>query len=254
MSDLRKSVIRLAASLPKGSEERRLLLSALKEARSNLKKLIEGDQIRVEWSDHPWNSLVVQEMPGKPLKRKLDRLVVETGTLVNYDSSFLMVNVLRDAKLKKSMNFDQAVAAMRKAMEEARERALERNPALVDKFDRNVRWDLTGRTWYFHLSQISWLEVEPADYKPLSFRGRDFGGEAKWDEFKFYADRDEDEYMAYNEGMSAFYTSKSAGGARKLFKLLKADPTAVKNMDLDGFKKLLDRNKIAYQYVPTVWR
>jgi hypothetical protein len=123
------------------------------------------------------------------------------------------------------------------------------------KFDDNwfdrMGWD---RGWWFDEDEVYFLDVEPADYKPVSFAGRDFGGTAEWTEFKFYADKDDDEYMRQTEGMTAFYKSKSPGGARKMFKLLKADPDSVKNMNLDQFRALLDRSKIAYDYVPTVWR
>ena len=60
--------------------------------------------------------------------------------------------------------------------------------------------------------------------------------------------------MAQNEGMRAFYKSTSKGAARKLFKLLKADPSVVRNMDNGDFLLWLDKNKVSHRYVPTVWR
>jgi len=60
--------------------------------------------------------------------------------------------------------------------------------------------------------------------------------------------------MAQMEGMRAKNESKSAGGARKLFKMLKANPDLTRNMSTKDFVQLLAKNKIGYDYWPTVWR
>ena len=54
--------------------------------------------------------------------------------------------------------------------------------------------------------------------------------------------------------MQAFHKSTSAGGARKLFKMLKANPDLIRNMKERDFEDLLSKNKIGFNYVPTVWR
>lgn len=257
MADLRSHVLRVAADLPVGDPTRRKILAVLREGGRDWKPLVSNDKVRIQWQDHPGNSLMIQELPTKPVKRRLRRATVETQMWVHHlgtgaGDHFLMSNILRDAKLTSSMNYDQAVNAMRQAVEKAKQRAIsdERSSFTEDWF-KKFGW---GSKWWFNEDDVYFLEVEPTDYKPVSFAGRDFGGKSEWNSFTFYDDKDDDEYMRQMEGMRAFYESTSAAPARKLFKLLKADPDAVKRMDIKQFKALLDKNKIAYKYVPTVWR
>jgi len=267
MSNLRSAVIRLAHQNP---SLRAHLLPLVKQARGEMDTLIENDKVRVTWADHPDNRMEVQEMPGKPVKRRLRKRTYNTGQYVQWfhpGSAFLMENIKNDAKLSSGMGFDQVVSAMDKALEDAKDRLIAESLELVEKYPRekypHAAYQVYSEADFTKLGfprsivwndEVSFLEVEPANYKPVQFRGKDFGGTAKWNEFKFYADKDDDEFMRQTEGMQAFYKSLSAGGARKLFKLLKADPEAVKAMNESQFKDFLNRNKIGYDYVPTVWR
>jgi len=96
--------------------------------------------------------------------------------------------------------------------------------------------------------------VPPANYKPVSFRGIDFGGTAEWNEFTFAADSDEDEFMSEIENMRAYYSSTSPGAARKLFNLLKVEPKIFNQKTVEEFKEFLEQYKISFQYNPTVFR
>lgn len=258
MSTLRSGLIRLAYAKP--ILRPHLLPLLTKQAgRGDVGELVmENDKVRVTMVDHPSNEIVVQELPSKPVKRRVRQRVYNTYYFVKwFGSSFLMQNIRSDARLSRSMDFDGVTQAMDAALEEAKERAIE------DSDTRNLhRRALTEQDFSrmgfphgaFDDREISFLEVEPANYKPVRFRGKDFGGTSEWREFTFYADKDEDEYMAQMEGMRAFYKGTSAGAARKLFKLLKADPDFCKGMTFEQFKKFLGDNKIGYTYVPTVWR
>lgn len=261
---LRSKVIRLAYANP---DLRGDLLPLIKETKvatekvaRGYKEVFSGDKIRVEKEGN--NTLRVTEMPGKPVKRKVRQLRFTPAGNNGYyaPNSFLLPNILRDAKLTSSMSYDQAIAALIKATKKAREDAVKQMPEYAKLFEgRNTfawaRDENLGKKGWWNWSEevISYLLVEPKDYKPIAFAGKDFSGTAQWQEFRFQPD-EQDEYMQYNEGMSTFYKSKSAGGSRKLFKLLKANPDAVKGMTLRQFTDMLDKAKIAYTYVPTVWR
>lgn len=254
---LRTATIRLAYDNP--SLRPHLLPLLTKQAgRGDVGELVmENDKVRVTMVDHPSNELVVQELPSKPVKRRVRQRAYSNYYFVQwFGSPFLMQNLLRDAHLSSSMDFDGVTRAMDAALEKAKERAIEESgkypnrPALTENDFSRMGFPRGS----IHDREISFLEVEPANYKPVRFRGKDFSGTSEWREFRFYADKDEDEYMAQMEGMQTFYKETSAGAARKLFQLLKADPDFCKGMTSEQFKKFLVDNKIGYEYVPTVWR
>jgi hypothetical protein len=261
METLKGKLVRLAYGKP---ELRADLLPLLKQARYDWKKTLNGTKVRVRWSDHPDNTVLIEELPGKPVKRRVRRMLTDNRYLTHWvkaSSSFLMANIMRDFKFSKGMSYDQAVASLRGAMEKAKADAIDETAKAVEK--NPGRYELIDDAWFkkmgwprafFQENEVSYLEVEPVDYKPVSFKGKGFSGKAEWTKFEFWDEKSKDEYMEQMEGMRAFYSNKSAGGARKLFKWLKANEDKVKNMDVGQFQAMLDKGKIAYKYVPTVWR
>ena len=254
---LREKLIRLAHEKP---EMRKHLLPLIKEARG-LSDIITGKGMRSSLAGHPEHKFLIEELPGKPVKRKVRRREWDLGNLNHHmrsTNAFMMENIQRDAKIHKGMSYDQAVVAMTKAVAKAVDNAVQGSAENAKKYPKNYeaidKKDLL-KTWARTLSSyedtVSWLEVEPANYEPISFKGKDFGGTSKWGEFTFYEDSDPYDQQ---EGMRAFSKSNSKGAARKLFKLLKANPEVVRSMDSGDFTKWLQANKISYRYVPTVWR
>lgn len=240
----RPSRVRLAAELNSLAD---------RVARFRWTKTIVGDKIRIRIADHPQNTVLIEELPTKPLKRRLRQREFDTAWWVQgardlSGSNFLSDNILRDAKLSGSMTYDAAVSAMERALEMAKQKTTAESPTYNEDWFQRTGWP-PGRKD----TEVSYLEVEPIDYEPVSFRGRDFSGTAEWTEFTFSEDK-QDEYMRQMEGMTTFYKSKSPGGSRKLFKLFKANPDAAAGMTIRDFTSWLDKNKIAYSYVPTVWR
>lgn len=266
MPTLRAATIRLAATLPAHSPMRGPLLTVLKEAREEWETVVEGDKIRIRVKDHPDNQLQITELPAKPVKKRLQRRTYDTYFLVQNlhpGGPFLMTNIVARAHLSSGMTFDQACKAMDAALEDAKARVLKNeayhqygrtHPGIYPEYTEVTFKEFNFPKSFVSDDDIHFLEVEPADYKPVTFSGKDFSGTSRWGEFTFYADEDEDEYMAQVEGQRAFYTYTASAGARKLFKLLKADPDAVKAMTVQQFTEFLAKSKIGYRHVPTVWR
>jgi len=268
MTQLRSEALHIASKLPKGNETRRKILASLKEARGGeWKNTIQGDKMRARWDDY--GTLLIEEMPGKPVKRKVRRNQFSTQWALrsqrfNPSGPVLILNIVEDANLRPSMSYDQAVAAMHHALDMAADKLRSEAVRLQEKYPDGsyqtpdvVDTILKKMNWPQGVGSedtVSFLEVEPKDYKSVTFGGRDFGGTAEWDTFTFSSEDMKDEWMAQMEGMRATYSSTSKGAARKLFKLLKANPDAVKRMDVDQFKKFLDQSKVGYRYNPTVWR
>ncbi len=218
-----------------------------KRASREPQQVIENVHVRVTYQDHPANSITVTEMPGKPVKKKCRVTRFSMHHLVQRGSDwFLSDNILMLAKLKSSpsMTYEDAVRKISDALLEAKDKAVAAKPSLQD--DRLLKDVVKEVTW---TDTVSFLEIEPIDYKPIVFQGKDFGGTAAWTGFNFsLSDRD-----PYAE-MSPFWQSTAATAARKLFKVLKADPDFTDNMTAEQFKEFLKRSKINYEYVASVWR
>lgn len=269
MTSLRKRTIRLAASQAPGTPLREQLVAILKSADDDRKLFFANDKVRVQWEDHPDNTLLVQELPTKPLKRQLRRRRYDTSYLVRWfhpGHHFLMQNILQDVKLSGSVDYDGVVrevdAALQKAKDDlivysaqAAEKYKDSHPGIYQAYtEADFKRLRFPEAFAGQDEAVYFLDVEPADYKPVSFQGKGFAGTAEWGKFRFYDEAMEDEWMAQMEGMRDFYKEKSSGGARILFKLLKAAPDAVKNMTIGQFRDWLNKNKIGYDHIPTVWR
>ena len=262
------------------------------EGRGTEGKTIVGDDVRITvGTGRSEMVIVVQQLPSKPLKRKLDRLFYnglnlserywhpsfrgESGGYESIGSTTWMFgaeNIAKWAGFSSGSTFKSAEAGLKKALAKGVKemtatykkviskgtfvwdsRKKENVPAGKKELAQALKWLEDGSKYAIDEGQIFYLEVEPHDYEPISVAGDGWGGTFEWGSFSF-ASHEQDEYMQQMEGQSTSYKSSSAGGARKAFKLLKGDPTSVKSMGLDEFTSFLDKNKIAYDYIPTVWR
>lgn len=275
---------------------RRVVARYLRAAHDIEGQIITGQDVRiiVGEGDRYDMSIVVQQLPSKPLKKRLKRVAyngyrfspqfwqpsfrAESGGYLSLTSTSWLFGAkhLADvAGFGTNTTFDKAVSSLKKALDASvKTMAAEykkvfpkayvlQNPGTMEAtpvkaeqkdLDQAIKWVNENAKWALSEEEVFYLDVEPHDYRPIVFKGKDFSGKSEWRGFTFYADRDEDEYMAQMEGMRAFYKSKSAGGARKLFKLLKGDPTLTQSMTVDKFTSWLAKNKIAYDFTPTVWR
>lgn len=220
--------------------------SAEKQARGfNWNEKIEAKGCRIMWAGHPAHYAVVQELPGKPLKRKLRKAVFSlrggAGIHNTIPSSLLFDNVVRDAKFSKSMTFEKAVDAFKKALDKA---AKDEDPNLHD-FQREGLKRLPS------MEEVFWLEVEPADYSPIEAKAKDFVVRSEWKEWRAYSP---DSDLQNHDPSYTLKKSKSAAAARKMFKLLKADPTTLKNVSWYEFSDWLKARKIHYEIQFSVWR
>lgn len=231
------------------------------------KVILQNENLRVRKSKRGVQmTLRLEELPGKPTKRRVRVREYDTYLLADwYDSAFLMVNLLEDLKLSPSMRYDDFVAEFDRVLKETRDRLVSRlrTTGQISQYGMRGRMDGDAPELIAKLSdprlfhgvsherEISFMEVEPADYKPIRFQGKGFSGICEWGKCKWSLDREPS--AAYNE-FNDFHQTESPGAARKVFKLLKADPTIVAKLTLEGFNDLLSKMRIAVDYVPSVWR
>lgn len=219
------------------------------------KLVAEGPHMRL------WNArdtFVLEEMPGKPVKRSVRWLRKDLGAALNLTqgggerdpqksgairsaaNGFIPDNILLDAKITKNMTFDQALDALKGAVQIAIDKMAVVYPSIK-------KWGLEN----WRPDTRSFLEVVPTDTTPIKVKVGSFEGTAGWSRFGFrsYAGGrgPQDHDPTYTD-----YDSKSPGAARKLYKLLKANPNV-----LSGVKDLRDfltKNKIGFETHFSVYR
>lgn len=199
-------------------------------------KEFRNDNVRVRWNDI---EIEVQELPGKPVKRKVRR------TSFGFDeygySSFLATNAMRKVALNAGATFDSVV----KDITEARQKLILEAPSAPAWLRTEVE---RGKPW---IDTISFLEVEPADYKPMTIKGKDFVVTSGWKKFEAYSpnsdfDQPDPHYSVYEQ--------KSPGAARRLFLILKADSTLLRGVTYSNFGTWLQKAGIGYEMHFSVWR
>lgn len=228
--------------------------SSHKTARDRRKLVVDGKNIRVKVDDTAAANadIYVEELPTKPLKKRQMRqlyIPYPGGGFKPGDSAFLASNVLRDAKISKGDTYDVARKKLEKALDMA-------GKSMQKAFDESKDDKWRGRDaspWFPRPSEstVHYLQVEPSDYKPLEAKAKDFNVHAEWNQWKAY---DPDSDFQSHDPTYTVYEAKSPAAARKMYKLLKARPDALKDVTWSKFSNWLDKNKIKYNIRFSVYR
>lgn len=214
------------------------------------KTVVEGPSIRVRLSS---NNIYMEEIPQKPLRRRKVRVMAVVNTAppsipgMNY---FLPVNLMRDAKIGKSDSYDQALKKIRDALGKAEKDV---SQLWEDSADTNPR--LQGKKpdpWFPRIdeTEVNYMLIEPADYKPLKIEGKDFTVTVNWQNFEAYSP---DSDLGQMDPYYTKYEASSPTDARKLYKMVKPKPDLIKNVPWSDFDKWLAQNKIKHKTLFSTW-
>lgn len=198
-----------------------------------------GAGARLRWTDDRW---LLEELQAKG-KKKLRVADMENvgGRLRGrlQASPLLAQNVLRDASLSRSDDYDAIKKKILKSMEEATEIVAKENDA--DWLTKSVRWNE---------DQVYFMEVMPEGVEPFKVEGKDFTINVEWSEFKTYSPNSDFQQADPHYTM---YAQASPQAARKLYKILKADPTALKSVSWSKLSDWLAQHKINYKTHFSQW-
>jgi hypothetical protein len=259
MSDtLRSRAIRLAAALPEGDSMRREVLAAVKEsARGGEPKwtnTVAGAKARIRWNTHPRHQILIEELPVKGKKRLRQAEYWGSnafGSTIHMPDAFMIENLTRDMRPSPSMSFEQAVTAFQEAIQKAIKEVNAGSGRRGQGPDRPLAdWERTQLERAPSISEVFYLEVEPADYSPLSVQGKDFTMAVEWGEFEAYSPNSDFQQMDPHYSVKK---QKSAGAARKLFKILKADPDALRGVAWSVLGDWLAKNGVGYDSHSSQW-
>ena len=200
----------------------------------------------------------IEELPGKPLKRKVRRMVINTWYYVQVPrnsfkeassafDNFILDNILLDAKLHAGMSYDAAVTAMKKAVEKA---VVETEKAVHDGGETFDFAKYGGMNSIFNEKLIFYLEVEPADYKPMKIEGKDYTFTLEWTGFKIYSPSSD---FQQSDPHYQYYSESSPKDARTFFKLMKADPNQLKTVSWMVLSDWLKKNGVNTESHASTW-
>ncbi len=244
MSDtLHSLTVRLAASA--NGEFRQKLLAAVKEARvESWDYTVAGPHVRIRWRDENGGAILIEEMPVKG-KKHLRRAYHHARAAFGRDmlDAFLVANLIDDMKPKSNMTYDAAIAAFRAAIEVA--------IAYPDRRGQKLEsWQLQTLRRAPDESQVFFLEVEPADYTPLQVDGKDFVMSVTWGKFEAYSPNSD---MSLSDPHYSIKVQKSPAAARKLYKMLRVDPKALRDVSWSGLSDWFRAWGIPYDTHHSQW-
>lgn len=206
-----------------------------------------GKDVRLTWDREGW---YLEELPSSGNKK------LRQANLYNRGSSWLMLhrradefipdNILMNAKLKKSDDYRKVKLKIGIAQKNA-EVQWKKKPENLEYYKEHD-W-LFKDKW--QEQTINYLKVTPENADPIKGEGKDFTVASEWTTFSAYSPGSDFQGMdpSYTE-----YESKSPTAARKLYKILSANPKALKGIGWRDFSGWLKQNKINYKTNFSVWR
>ena len=219
--------------------------------RDDYKVVLLSDKIRLQ---HEPNSVVgaimLEELPSKPLKSKhMKQLFIPFGPNSSYPgvSAFISDNLLSDAKIGRGDSYDSAKKKLEKALEKAGKR-------MEDEWKKNPKTEGRDPSPWFSRpreSTVHYLQVEPKDYKPMTIKGKDFSITSEWNNFSAYSPNSD--FQSHDPHYTQ-YVAKSPTAGRKLYKILKANPDALKDVSWDSLDDWMRKHKINHKTNFSVWR
>lgn len=201
-------------------------------------KLI-GQNARLTWSRHEW---LLEELPQKG-KKKLRRCSWDNldgrGWQERAWNRLIPFNILRDAGVKKSDDYDDIKKKLSEALTQAATKITEELSAERDMKSNWVVDSVKG-----HEEQVHYLKVTPEGTDPFTAEGKDFKVEVSWTSFKAY---DPDADFHNHDPTYTMYEASSAAAGRKLYQILNGDPKALNNVAWTQFSNWLNKNKVGYR-------
>lgn len=205
-----------------------------------------GRDARLRWDRNIW---LLEELPQKGKKK------LKTATFDNFDSRgwvgfdvYIPGNILREAKLSSSDNYETIKKKMQEAFDAAAEETISgMPPGEIEKSPNKWAW-LREAKW--SESDVHFLRVEPEDTEPFNAEGKDFSVKVKWTDFETYSPTSD---FQQADPHYTLYSATAPASARKLYQILKANPNALKSVPWSDLSKWFEKNKINYETHFSQW-
>ncbi len=202
-----------------------------------------GTDARLMWSRASW---FLEELPQKG-KKKLRSATLQNPSLHGHLDWFIPGNILEIAKLSTGDNYERIKAKIEAAYKEAGARSGKAGSREQAEWERSKSW-VDRLQWYENL--VFYLEVTPEGVDSFTVEGKDFTCKVEWGNFKAYSPNSD---MQLSDPHYSYYDAKSPGAGRKFFKLMKADPDALKSVTWMAFSDFLRKNGVGYDTHHSQW-
>lgn len=249
---MRKELIRLGHKSPALRKHLRPILDHLhghhKTRLAREEILLEGDFVRIH-KKRGQEAFRVIELPVKG-KRRLRTLLVSgfQDAFSVYPDLFLDGSgMIKEIGFRKSMSYDQTVQQIFR---------------ILGKYDKEARAYADSIPGFhyaplhdfirFYNDEVHYLQVAPANTRPIKGLGADFSFHLKWDSFEIRQDATDD--MNVHDPSYASYENASPAAARKLYKMVNADPTLLDRVRFHDLHDLFQRWGIKYKSSFSSWR
>jgi hypothetical protein len=203
-----------------------------------------GKDARLQWSRATW---LLEELPQKG-KKKLRKATLQNPSLHGAMDWWIPGNILNLAGLSTGDDYDKVKSKLEDAYVEAAKRTEE---GAKDRerqgWEQNKEW-IQKLVWYE--SPVFYLEVTPEGVESFTAEGKDFTVKVEWGNFEAYSPNSD---LQQSDPHYTLYEAKSAGAGRKFFKILKADPNALKSVAWNGFDEFLKKNGVGYDIHFSQW-
>jgi hypothetical protein len=204
------------------------------------KMILDGGKTRLVWTD---NQLHLEELPRTPRKIRLCRFDAHCGWQIttNRCDEFIPANVLRDAAIASSDTYAIALGKIAHALELAVTCAVRRLGRTLASFER-----VEGR-----VSEVHYLKVAPEGADKLTIALKDAALVVSWTSFSSYSPSSD---FAQADPYYSEVVSSSPAAARKLYSIVKADPSALAAVSWLDLRSWLSARKIGHDSNHSVWR
>jgi len=212
---------------------------------------IEGPHIRFHWGGYSGahDSFELEEMPEKGKKT----LRVLSGGLAPWTSGqsdpefsfFNIENLVHYAGVHRNLTYEQAKEAITSAAQKLVD-GVNKHAMAAGKKGHEYRTLFSGP----YENTVHFLKIEPPDTKPFIAEGSNFKVSVKWTEFQTYSPGSD---FQQSDPHYTLIVSSAPASARKLYKILKADPGALKSVSWMGLSDWLRKNGIGYDTRFSQW-
>lgn len=234
------------------------VVSRYKSARADYSHKIVGRDARFLWGQWGGGSgwiapiFKIEELPQKG-KKKLRRWQVgldlrymqqALGTSTIY---FYGEDLAQAARISSGDNYDAMVRKLEKAFEDEAKKLKQGegiDPKQAKKWKEYIRY-------YPDVDNVFYLEVEPEGVEPFTVQGKDFVLDVAWKKFKTYSPSSD---FQLSDPHYSGYEQSSPSSARKLYKILKADPEALRSVAWMGLSDWFRKQDIRTKSLQSVWR
>jgi len=222
------------------------LLKVAKLLMANITE-VEGSHIRLTY-DEQKETVNIEELPAKGKKQlRVWHLGVNMNVIYNILSMPLVANTI--SVVGRNDSYDKAVKSLEREIEKFIEETVKYRVDKGEVEDEKDGIKSVNDGIYIDERKVHYLTVTPVNTRPIEVKGKDFEFTATWNKFEIRMDYGDNPY----DPSYTIIESASSASARKLYKIVSADPSVLKSVTWMKVSDWLYKNKIKARQFSSSW-